>query len=113
MATLIGIVYSAKGLILRRVIQPDFDSQLDDPAWVQPGETMLRIPIADEVLTRGLSWEGIVEAKIGQALNSPRCAVVDPQGTVVNVICADPDLDSVPGHTLVLSLTHSIGETIA
>jgi len=31
-----------------------------------------------------------------------RCAVVDPNtGAVLNVIVADPEKDSIPGHTLV------------
>lgn len=40
-----------------------------------------------------------------------RCAVIDDQGNIVNVIMADPTEDSVQDHVLVASDTAAIGGT--
>lgn len=40
-----------------------------------------------------------------------RCAVVDENGSVVNIIIADPELDSVESHTLIVSDAAEIGAT--
>jgi hypothetical protein len=111
-ATKIGIVYATKSKIIRRVISPDDDAELDDAAHVQPGETMLRVshpPVrsVEDVKLANTYIEDVIKAATGVQPPSPRCIAIDGVNIVRNVISADPDLDSLPGHTLRL---HAYGD---
>lgn len=43
MASLIGIVFDVSTKEVRRIINPDWDSQLDDPTYLLDGEAMLKV----------------------------------------------------------------------
>jgi hypothetical protein len=103
-ASKVGVVYAVKSGILRRWIIPDDDAGLQHHP-VSPGEAMLVVDRAS-LPPDPLQVQPFVEAAIaratGKGVPSPRCAVVDAAGDVVAVIMADPDIDQVPGHSLVL-----------
>jgi hypothetical protein len=84
----------------------------DMPGQVREGESILLVEAAD-ILVDGSPTEELIVAKIAEAIGrqplSSRCAVVDPQGVVVNVISADPVLDVLPGFTLIQHDTAWIG----
>lgn len=106
-ATKVGIVYGASSGILRRWIVPDDDSELESAHPLAPGEAML---IVDRSAAR--SREDIdvaLAAKIGRPPPSARCVVVNAAGEVVGAIMADPAIDSVPDHTLILSDLADVG----
>lgn len=115
MGTKIGIVYAANSKILRRVIFPDSDRELTDPAHVAQGETMLVRDI-EEFLNRPqgqmfTQWaEGIIEQATGKKPDNPRCVVVsDSTSLVTKVILADPELDTIGGCTLIKHMTAKPG----
>jgi hypothetical protein len=88
---------------------------LTDPALVTAGETML--VVTDQEFAAAATISGLVNQKTGKIVNSSRTAVIDPNSlpvprAVVNIISADPLLDSVPGMILVLSQTATIGQII-
>jgi hypothetical protein len=106
-ATQIGIVYATGSGILRRLIVPDDDAELVDKHPVALGETML--VVSAKTIKNQADVEAAVALVIGKPVPSARCAVVDAAGTVVNVIMADPALDSVSGATLVLDQVAVLG----
>jgi hypothetical protein len=111
-ATKIGVVYGTKSKIVRRVIIPDDDSELDNPLHVGNGETLEKIPM-------GPHDHGTISKLLGTNPdhNASRCAVVHPSGQVVKAIHADPEIDSVdnhPGfknHVLILHREADVGWT--
>lgn len=110
-ATTIGIVYATKSGTLRRWIEPDEDSDLPDKHPVSRGETMIIVD-ADTIKSAN-DIEAAVAQAIGREVPSARCVVVDKTGTVVDAIMADPDLDLIPGVTLVTSEVADVGWTLS
>ena len=92
----IGIIYGAQSGIVRRIVIPDHDSELQ--GHVGPGEALLILP--DGMPSDVHSATDAVAIATGKRVPSNRCEVVDAQGVVRGVIAADPMLDYLPGHTL-------------
>lgn len=105
--TSIGLVIASGSKILRRVIVPDDDVELENRSHVQPGEMLIRYP-ADA--PRDLeSLKSAVQTATGVLPPSARTAVVNANGDVVGLCLADPALDKIDGHMLVLSDEAHIG----
>lgn len=103
-----GIIVGAQSGIVRGVLIPDTDAQLDArEAVLGPGVVMIR---ADRATYAGMDPKDIVAA-IGPVFPQARgqggpkyparCAVVDAAGNVVNVIAADPLIDTHPDGELI------------
>lgn len=93
-----GIVYATDSNTVRRIVVSD-DPKYDFAYHVGTGETLL---IADKKLGTDVhSARAIVETVTGKKSPEPLVAIVDAQGSVVNMILADPKLDSVEGLALV------------
>ena len=92
-ATKIGIIFGTKNKHVRRIIKPDDDSELLT-LLVGPGESLETVPIDTPLDHQTLS------ELIGTHPdpNAARCAVVNPSGDVVQVLMADPEIDSVDNH---------------
>lgn len=105
------IVCSARTKVPRRIIHPDDDAEIADPTQhAGPGEVVHVIDKkharADTIRSVVASLHGVNEAEIP----SGRCAVIGPDGVVVHVIMADPELDTHPDGRLVESDEASIGD---
>ncbi len=113
---MIGAVYSSFTGRLRRVIAPG-DGKLD---WknhpILKGETILELTTKEEIEVRSLSnvieiadhitlqeIEVIIEQYRGKPTDQRDCAVVDENGLIEAKIVADPQIDSIPGKTLMLA----------
>lgn len=98
-----GIVYGTASGIVRRIIVPDFDKQLERGDWIAPGESLLVVDM-EAVGRAGVPSIHVatqaVEKHRGVPSLSARCAVVDERGDVTAVIMADPDIDSVADREL-------------
>lgn len=107
MGTKIGIVYGTKSKIIRHIIVPDDDAELNDSALTKNGESIL---IADRAIDYNLNTiSTIVAIHTGVKPPSSRCAVIDANNHVVSIIHADPVLDHMDGHTLHLDEYAVIG----
>lgn len=100
-----GVIYAAGSKMVRRIVVSD-DPNYDYSQHVGEGEEHL----VNERLTRDGKEDISVHAarahvKAKTGIDPPEyvCAVVDGTGLVVNMIAADPDIDSIPEHTLVLA----------
>lgn len=92
----IGVVYSCAAVQVRRVIVPDNDLQLAKGTWTGPGECLLVIDAATEVMNA-------LEKATGVKPTNPLLAIVDPVTMKVDrVIAADPVLDASPQGKLVV-----------
>jgi hypothetical protein len=92
-ATLVGVIYSPRQRVIRRVIVPDNDAQLNDPAWLLAGERMLTLPLATYQAFQGRAdLEANVAGQIGAA-GSDRCVLLDGRNVVQGVVFADPTID--------------------
>ena len=99
-ATQLAVFYATESKILRRIVIPDDDAQLERLV-VPPGESVLRMQLDrphDEV-----SCRAEIAAAMGVAPPSGRCCVVDERGIVIAVCNADPALDAHPQGWLVAS----------
>lgn len=106
-ATQIGIVYGVASGIIRRWIVPDRDTDLKDKHPVAPGETM---QIVDRATVKSSAdIEAAVAKAIGRQPPSPRCAVINAKGEVIDIKMADPALDHIDGCTLVLDAEACVG----
>ena len=98
MATTFGIIYATGSKQIRRIIVPDVDQALlDGTHTTLPGETLL-IGTGSSDLD---SCNTLVLKATGVAPPDLHCAIVDNKNIVVSVLKADPDLDSIPGATLI------------
>lgn len=110
-STLVGAVYGERSKLIRRVIVPDFDDELDDPLHVGAGELMLRAPRHEPhdqlaLQTRIVARHGMMLAD----LPCPRVAVVHAESRfVVAAIMADPEIDTLDGHELHRSAVAQVG----
>ncbi len=108
-----GIVCSTVNAQIRRYVYPDTDAQMNTAANVGVGETLVLCGIGPYPNTA--AWFAAVNAAVttalGKAPGNPRCAVIDGTGNVVDVIMADPTIDSVPGMMLVLDANAGPGWT--
>jgi hypothetical protein len=99
-ATQPAVVYATQSKILRRMVIPDDDAQLERRA-VPPGEGVLRMQLDrphDES-----SCRAAIAAATGVVPPSGRCCAVDESGAVIAVCNADPALDAHPPGWLVAS----------
>lgn len=106
-ATQLAVFYATESKILRRMVIPDDDAQLDRLA-VPPGESVLRMQLDrphDEA-----SCRAAIAAATGIVPPSGRCCVVDESGVVVAVCNADPVLDAHPQGRLVASADVNSGD---
>lgn len=94
-----GVIYSAKSKMVRRIVVSD-DPDYDYSIHVGPGENHLVAERTKDVNV--FSARAIVKARTGVESPELVCNVVNQEGLIVDTIAADPDLDSVPGHSLVL-----------
>lgn len=112
-ATSIGIVYATGSGIVRRIIVPTHESELDSPGHVGNAEAMIKV--AAPLVKRRNGYPDLdsarahVAAVIGRQPDSGRCAVV-VSGIVTSIIMADPALDAITGATLVASDSASVGD---
>lgn len=111
--TQVGIVYSTSLRTIRRVIIPDFDSQLNDSKLLLNGESLYKMPLANYNSSGGL--EGLQAALAGQVgpAGNDLCAVCNGQNQVVEVIRADTsvltDAQGLPrGYYMVQSIPSQI-----
>jgi hypothetical protein len=95
--TQVGAVYATGSKLLLRVYIPHGDDREIDQQPLGVGESLLRVPLT-AYRTGGAS---AVQALIGPATFSGRCAVVDATNTVVNCIIADPALYTWPDSKII------------
>lgn len=104
MASHVGIVYATRSKILRRVIGFDSPEQAYTHP-LHPGESLIVVDHDYIDLVPGAHVSDFARAQVeratGHAPPSGRCAVVDSAGRVVDVVQADPDIDSIPGMRLI------------
>ena len=96
----VAVIYATGSKEIRRIVLPDNDSELNDPALVGKGESML--VVARKTITAPGDAELAVLAKTGIAPPDPASAVVDAQGNVVGLIAADPAVDVLLDKTVSL-----------
>jgi hypothetical protein len=102
MGTKVGIVYAAGSKMIRRIIVPDRDGELNDQLHVMPGEVMLKV---DKALGFSVAQASAhVFAATGVQPLNPRHALINPAGRVVRIVHADPTLDP-PGAQLTMVQT--------
>lgn len=102
------VIYAANSKAVRRMIVSDtlgFD--INDHR--EPGE--IAVEISPTQVNREAAFAAVA-AHSGQSVPNTRCAVVNGSNVVVGIISAHPQNDSKPGHTLVLSETAQIGDTL-
>ena len=99
------VIYANGSKILRRVVFSN-DPEYDFSIHLGPGESMLEIPTDVQGLPALTSK---VEQATGIKPKSPRCAVIDQNGDVVGITCADPELDNIPDKILVSSEDAKVG----
>ena len=111
--TLAAIIVGKASKIVRRIVIPTYDDSEITNLPLHPGEQELLVSIAS--LSNPASIANAVQAATGVVPPSSRCAVVVSAnaitGSVANIIQADPIIDSVPGHILILSPTAAIGDS--
>jgi hypothetical protein len=110
----IGIVYGEQSGIVRHIIIPDNDAGLRNVV-LQPGEAIVAV---DRLKFKKGSPDtndaiAAVEEVRGKPSDDPRCVVVDAKGVVVDVLLADPLIDSDPKGSLVRDATAVIGDVVA
>lgn len=112
-----AVFYATASKHLRFKVLPDDDADL----------TRLQAPVGHSVLLtatvatpRGqgcpddATCRQLIAMHTGTAVlagNADRCCVIDGTNTVIGVIKADPALDTVPGHILILHGLADIGDT--
>ncbi len=107
-ATKFGVVYGTASKIIQRIIDPSGDA--DDSALtiaagnLAPGESMQTFLLANFPVRNART----MQAQIGTPAHSGRCAVV-VNGTVTNVVMADPLLYTPPAGSLVQTDVAGIG----
>lgn len=90
--TQVGIVYSTSLRTIRRIIVPDFDSQLNDSKLLLNGEGLYKMPVANYNASGGMAGlQAALAGQIGPAGND-LCAVCNGQNQVVQVIRADSSM---------------------
>jgi hypothetical protein len=116
-ATQFAVVYGTVSKVIRRFVEPGSENTDDShialaQQHLAPGESLMAFNLSDFPTSR---TRADVQPQIGAPAHSGRCAVVAAgvatATPVVNVIQADPLIDSVPGHTLVQHDTAGIGWT--
>lgn len=109
----IGIVYSTQSKIIRRVVIPTFDNSEITNHALSAGESLLITDKPNQINPDTIS--NLIFQNLGITPPSSRCAVVVKanavSGNVVSVIHADPDIDTISGHTLMLNDTALPGWT--
>lgn len=109
----IGIVVSTASKIVRRVVVPDINQSEITNHPLAAGEQMVVVAAPASATVDAIN--NIVQQQTGIAPPSSRCAVVVKanavSGNVVNVVYADPAIDTVSGATLMLHPTATTGWT--
>jgi hypothetical protein len=93
----IGIIYSTNSKMIRRIIVPDHEWELHDPALLE-GESILIVdkPPSHDIYT----CEAIVHQHTGVKPARHVCAIHNANGEFVGHAMADPEVDKIHGHTL-------------
>lgn len=99
MGTKVGIIYATNSTMVRRIIHPDRDSELNDPDYLGKGESMMIVEKSTAQTL--LQIEAIVTKYTGKPTPDPRCVVLNEKGVVESVIYADPEIDSIPDRTII------------
>lgn len=108
------IVYGAVSGIPRRVIVPDSDTDIDGISQrLHTGEAMTIVDIGDTRRPRDIVSVMVPALTQNRSLFPDRCMVINIQGLVVDTICADPTIDTIPGMILVQSDVAGVGWTFA
>lgn len=101
-ATHFGIIYATQSAIIRRYVYPTNNSELTS-ALCGPGESI--VSISNGPFPNSAAWLAAVTNAVttaaGKAPGNAACCVVDNTNTVVQIIQADANIDSVPNMTLV------------
>lgn len=109
-ATNFGVIYAVGSAQIRRYYYPQDDNQLATYPLLA-GESMVQVARGPYASTA--AWQAAVNTAVtnaaGKPPGDPRCAVVNGLNVVVNVINADPALDSIAGMTLVSCYSPLIG----
>lgn len=93
-----GIVYATGSKMVRRIIVPDDPAMLHNGTHrVGPGETMLVVTGRHDLE----SCEAHVKDATGVMPPRLVCAVVNARNTITDLICADPEIDTLPDATMV------------
>lgn len=103
-ATTFGVVYATGSKMIRRIIVPDNDAQLQS-GFAGQGETLLVAPVGPHDVA---ACSVIVHSATGVVPPDPTCAVVDKTNTVIGMVSADPAIDALPGVTLVSAYSPQI-----
>lgn len=109
-----GLIYGTDSGALRRIIVPDDDKQLINPALIQQGESILvvdksEIQTALDVMQGDKSIPAetaeipfqILEKNTGKNAHPVLIAVVGADSKIESFIVADSKLDSLPGKDLI------------
>jgi hypothetical protein len=104
------VVYGSKSGIIRRLIVPNREWEPLDPDVLVKGEDFsVMDPVVDFKTDTIKTHVGKAIGKTKDQIPSGRCVVVDATNTVLDVIMADPDIDTHPDGTLILSDTAKKG----
>lgn len=104
----VGIVYGTDSGALRRIILPDSDEQLNSQSWTGNGESFLALEYKDGEILTPADIDAALEGILGKTPPKILCAVVGADNVVKRVIAADPAIDSIPGHSLVVAHSKEI-----
>lgn len=102
-ATMLGVVIGAVSRQVRRVVIADDDSHYGKIVLL-PGETLVHLPLPSVSDLHADALAPVIAAHTGvaaPATHSTRCAVIDGAGKVVDVIAADPAIDTMAGRQIV------------
>lgn len=89
-ATQVGLVYSTRQKIVRRVIVPDSDAALDLPGWIGAGETLIRMPLQTyQAMGSPADRDAWLASQIGPPVGTDRVVILDGRNDVVAITRAD------------------------
>ena len=109
--TKIGIIYATGSKMIRRIVAPSDDAELDRPGLVSTGESLLLAerPPGGINLDLEAYAESQVQSATGIAPPKIVCAVIPEGGdTVAGMILADPAIDTLPDSLLIEAYSREI-----
>ena len=86
--TSIGVIFAGQSKLVQRIYIPSLDDSEIAQQFVGPGEQLTTMALS----VYQIGGADAVQVAIGAPTFSGRCAVVNPQNIVVDVIIADPAL---------------------
>ena len=104
----IGIVYGTGSGALRRVIVPDSDEQLDRQSWIGAGESFSALEYKEGQRPTHAEIDAELQRITGGKASRIVSAVVGADNLVKAILSADPAIDRVPEHSLVVAYSKEI-----